>query len=52
MPVIITVLFGAKFSGSAIFSQVVLVSLGLYLLSNIHIGKTFLRKRAIYKLYI
>jgi O-antigen/teichoic acid export membrane protein len=35
MPVIITVLFGAKFSGSAIFSQVVLVSLGLYLLSNI-----------------
>lgn len=35
MPVFITALFGAKFSGSAIFSQIVLLSLGLYLVGNI-----------------
>ena len=44
MPVIIAVLFGAKFSGSAIFSQVVLVSLGLYLLSNILYDNTIFGK--------
>ena len=35
MPVVIQVLFGAKFSDSAIFSQIVLISLGIYLVSNI-----------------
>ena len=44
MPVVITFLFGVKFSGSAIFSQIVLVSLGLYLLSNIFYDNTIFGK--------
>ena len=44
MPLVITFLFGTKFSDSAIFSQIVLISLGLYSVSNILYDNTIFGK--------
>ncbi|MEK9570823.1 MAG: hypothetical protein VW124_17525 [Paracoccaceae bacterium] len=45
MPLFVWVLFGEKFSGSVIFGQVVLGSLGIYLVSNLLFDNTMYGKK-------